>query len=259
MVKTTTKFLLTVSALTLCSGVLHAQTSPCNYLHLRAYKYKKDGKEGIIVGPKVAKLTGDTPSPFMEAHRRRFEYLIQNKAGSLVKYRSYYPDTVKMNAVFCNEISTDRKFMEYVRLLSPREGDTKNAPDPYSQQELMMVGSRFFLCEAKEKNGFTNRICVSLNGVEEIEGERDYTALAAFCFEAIYTTLSQKGATPEFKKHFSEYAQERTRKASGKNSDTYSEDVKIAVYHDMENDESLRTTLMDYYKANKGNVSFQIL
>jgi hypothetical protein len=174
----------------------------------------------------------------------------------------HYPDTQKLNAAFCKDITANKKFVEYVRMLSPRDGTPPGKlPDTYTQQELMLVGSRFFLCEVKDKNVLNTTVCISLNDVEELEGDKDYTPLAAFCFEAIFTAMSKKGGDPEFRKHFSEYARENTKKATpaSRNSETYAEDVKVATFHDMENDESLRKTLIEYYQANKSNISFQIL
>lgn len=126
---------------------------------------------------------------------------------------------------------------------------------------MMLIASRFFLCDKVNKSDTTvgYHICVGINGQKELNSNRDYTTLEAFCFEAIFHFY--KEGKPPFVTNFIRYIKNSTskHKADFKDFNILLENVKRDCYRDMEKDEALRKSLLLFYQLNKENISIKII
>jgi hypothetical protein len=130
----------------------------------------------------------------------------------------------------------------------------------YSVDELMEVASKFFYCDqVMPDTSIQARICIGINGLKEVNWEKDYTLLQAFCYEAIFNELdndeSQIWNSFVSKK---ELTCERFKKDI-KSLNAYLEAVKINLFEAMKNDEILKQKLLNYYELNRSNLAFVLI
>jgi len=201
-------------------------------------------------------------------YKRRFEYLLINipeihlfeKMQERAEIGKLYPDTMEIKRLYLEKYAQDKRLVRYfeetVASITNLNFEIKKS---YSIVELMEVASKFFYCDkVLPDSSIQSRVCVGLNGVKEANWEKDYTLLEAFCYEAIFNEFDSEDAKiwdifiskkQESSQHF---------KMNITTLNQYLEDVKLAVFESMENDEVLKQELLDYYKLNRGNLAFRI-
>jgi hypothetical protein len=126
--------------------------------------------------------------------------------------------------------------------------------------ELMEVASKFFYCDkVNPDTSVQSHVCIGINGLKEIKWEKDYTQLAAFCYEAIFTDLDKDNSKID-ESYTSEkkLAREKYRK-NITTLDKYLEDVKLDLFNRMKNSTTLKEELWAYYELNNNNLSFKIV
>lgn len=202
-------------------------------------------------------------------YKRRFEFLIFNipkfhSTGAFqerIELFSLYPDTLSMKELIMEKYSNDSTFNAYFEdayhALIPSKLKKRTL---YTVEELMDVSSRFFYCDQVNLDtSIQSRVCVGLNGLTEVKWDKDYTLLAAFCYEAIFDDFdkNQSKISEEWDKEKSfASAQFRT---SITTLEDYLENVKTELILRMKNNEILRETILKYYLKNKKNLAFRIL
>jgi hypothetical protein len=201
-------------------------------------------------------------------YKRRFEYLLMNipeilhpsKMKERDSINALYPDTSKIKQLYLDRYCGDQKLVSYFEetYTAIKNRDLKK-DKTYSADELMKVASIFFYCDqVNPDTSIGMHVCIGINGMKETKWEKDYTLLAAFCFEAIFTDLDNdnsqiRDAYVSEKKESSE--QLRKNFAT---PEQYLEDVKSDVFNRMENNVTLKEKLLAYYELNKNNVVFTI-
>lgn len=229
---------------------------------IKIYPYEVDNEIKASAMPEL-NLSGD-----LIKYKRRFEYLILNipefhstqMFEERIRLFNLYPDTLKMKELVLEKYLNDEIFSSYFEQTykAIKKPQLKNKIS-FTSDELMEVASKFFLCDKiNPDTTIQSRVCVGLNGVSEINWEKDVTLLAAFCYEAIFNDfnkdkskiseewdIEKKNATEHFRKNITSL-------------ENYLEDVKQELFKRMKNNASLKQELLAYYELNKNNLAFVI-
>ena len=234
-----------------------AQAEYCNYFKLNVEESTYEGKKAVYIIPKIVSIPGDSLSNFISEHANRFEYILYNKLDSLNRYSKLFPDTVAIQNLFCSTINNNKKLNSYFSILTGQA----QKPDIYTEREMMTIASRFFLCDKVNESDTTigYYVCIGINGQKELRSEKDYTTLEAFCFEAIFHYYKQ--GKPQFIENFIRYIQNSTLKHKNDFTDFQSllMKVKADCYVEMENDDTLKKSLLKFYQQNINNISIKII
>lgn len=249
------------------SLTLHSPTIPHNQLKAhfkiesRVVEYQ--GKQHTSVYPALRESAKDTITSFMNHYHRRFEYLLQNRT-QFNDLADWYPDTVHINKVYVQRLEVNKPFLTYLsQFLACSTLFVKAKPTTYQQDELMLVASRFFLCDQVRPDTTVSwHVCIGLNGMKEVNWTKDYTLLEAFCFEAIFDKMFSKNLDEtRYMDQFLKAVDESTRKYRPfmRTKDHLLEQVKGDVFRTMQTDLILKKRLLDYYHQHAASLPFTIL
>jgi hypothetical protein len=206
-------------------------------------------------------------SPLWKYHRR-FDYLILNTpaihAPENGKWRSnlfsLYPDTVALKKAYVSALTDDTVLQTYFQtaqkaILNPQSIDKT----VYDSKTLFEVASRFFFCDRVNSDSTVQaHVCIGINGVMDIPWDRDYTLLAAFCYEAIFNDFDQEFSLIDvaFTENKSEATQEN--RAHLNNKEEFLMLVRNDLYSKMAEDQRLQKILLTYYRKHKADLCFRI-
>ena len=173
---------------------------------------------------------------------------------------SLYPDTVKIRQLYLDRYCGDKNFVTYFdKTYNAIKHPDALVTDTFSIDELMEVSSKFFYCDlVNPDTSVQAHVCIGLNGVKEASWKKDYTLLAAFCYEAIFHQFDadnsalwnafvteKKNAAEKFKPQITSL-------------DQYLQDVKTELFVRMKNNSTLKNDLLSYYELNENNLPFRI-
>jgi hypothetical protein len=232
----------------------------CDYFTLGVSEETYEGKQLKSYWPVVLKDKKDKFSRFLDDHSGRFEYILFKTHDQFDEVGSFYPDSLKIKAEFCNAVLRTGAIQNYFRALTPKTLLTPDQiTDTFSVDELMLVASRFFYCDAVNKEDTTvqSHICVGINGQTEYKSDKDLTVLEAFSYEAIFSYLTGR-KEPVFYKEFSVSRRKAVKEQIKvfKDFDSFLVEVRKACYNEMERNPDLKKKLMAYYRKNKENLGF---
>lgn len=235
----------------------------CNYFSLEVKEIVKEGKKLKLYSPVCLLIPHNKFGKFLVKHSTRFDYILNKKSIDYKDVSDYYPDTVKIRNEFCNKIINESKMQKYLTSLTPKKIVLWEEPaDTFSIKELMLVASRFFFCDGINKNDTTiqSHICIGINGMSELESDKDLTLLAAFSIEAIFSFLTSK-KEPLFYSEFYSFKENisKTQINYFKNFDSYLIEIRNLCYKEMEKNKNLKANLLKYYKKNKSNFNFILM
>lgn len=204
----------------------------------------------------------------LTVYKNRFNYLLLNipeiHAANKFKERdslnSLYPDTLEIKRLYLDRYCQDKKLIKYFSLTYDAIKNRDLQKEIYSTDELMEVASKFFYCDqVSPDTSIQMHVCISLNGMKEALWEKDYTLLAAFCFEAIFNDLDKEDSQIRAAYSFEhDKASEQFRKQFTA-LEKYLADVKVDLFRRMKNNTTLKEKLLAYYDLNKANVAFEII
>ncbi len=255
------KFYLIALIIGLSSALTHGQNFE-KYFELKAEKYKEAGGEYVGISPAVKNNAADEIGKFMARHPRRFRYLLFNNNSQFLGLDKFYPDVIKINKLYIDNIKADRKFASYFQKLIIHATSKNFKKDTYKKKELMKVAAKFFFCDTvKPDKSIGWHICIGLNGLQEAKFDKDYTILEAFSFEAIFDAIDAKApARANFVENFMKQIEEVSKKERQNisSSESYLQNVRLELFRRMESDILLENALLEYYRKNKDNLSFEI-
>ncbi len=255
-----TLFLLISATLVFCC------TSQNNFLEdhisIQISTYESDNEIKASALPKLVQDRELTP------FERRFEYLLLNvpefHSSQMTKERKrlfgLYPDTLKMKKKILEKYTQDEEFSTYFeQTLAAIKNPAKVQEKSFTTDEMMRVASRFFYCDAVNPDTTVqSRVCVELNGVDELIEGKDVTLLAAFCYEAIFNDFD-RAVSPVSAAWNTERKRAVERyKPSITSFEIFLEDVKQELYDRMERNNSLKQILVEHYKTHKDNLPFEL-
>jgi hypothetical protein len=249
-----------VSCLALFGVSIYGQNLE-KYIELKTEKYQESVGEYVRVSPTIKADATDDIGKFMASYPRRFRYLLVNNS-KFQGLDTYYPDVAKMNRLYIESIRSDQKFVSYFQKLTLPATSKNFNRDTYKRQEVMQVASKFFFCNTvKPDKSIGSHICIALNGLKEAQFDQDYTILEAFCFEDIFEAIEAKApARTKFVENFLRYIEEASlrERRNISSDDTYLQNVRLAVFRRMESDAELENALLENYRKNRANLSFEI-
>lgn len=205
----------------------------------------------------------------LRKYKMRFEYLLMNVSEmhqpTGVKERTeiwnLYPDTIKLKRLYLDKFIQDVKLANYFEetnapIANPELEITKT----FNQEELMEVASKFFYCDQLLPDTIVqSHVCIGINGIKEAKWDKDYTILAAFCYEAIFDNLDKDSSQiDEVYKTQKQMACEQYRK-NITTLDKYLEDVRLDLFSRMKTNTVLKRKLLLYYELNKNNLAFKLI
>lgn len=257
-----TILILAVYVDVICQSKTYSVAQLEQYFKIKSQQVEYQGKTYTQVYPALNTKTNDQLAAFMRKKPRRFEYILQNKT-QFADYSDYYPDTVQMNKSYAQRLSVNEPFLNYFsKLSSTVVSSEKVKKEVFTKDEMMLVGSRFFLCDRiKPDTTIGGHVCIGLNGIKEANWTKDYTLLAAFCFEAIFDKMfSNNSDDTKYMEQFLKYVNQstKTHKASFKSNEQLLKTVKAEVFRNMQSDDELRKVLMVYYNQNAKTLPFKI-
>lgn len=241
-------FLFTFNNLTsqeIPEGNFHSKNYFSYQINTSSYRMDENGKPLRFLYPVFTENDDETAS-FIKTHSYRFLYIMRNKVewDSLIKF---YPDTLKITRGV-NKAYQNSKFIIPVNaLLHPQKHHQQ-----YTTDEMMTVASRFFLMESN----YSAHVCVSINGIDELKKNKDYTLLEATLYDAIFNGILQE-KEPEFKKKLMEYLGKFNDKETLKTNDL--EATRQMLFSKMKNDDSLKEFLLEYHHINQDNIPYILI
>ena len=208
------------------------------------------------------------PESTLIKYKKRFEYLLMNVSKMHqpdgVKERTeiwdLYPDTIKLKRLYLDKFVQDDKLVKYFEETNaPIANPNLEITKTYTQEELMDVASKFFYCDKILPDTIVqSHVCIGINGIKEAKWDKDFTLLAAFCYETIFNDFDKDSSTIyEVYSIEKKMACEQFRK-NITSLDKYLEDVKLNLFSRMESNAILKQELLAYYDLNKNNLAFKI-
>lgn len=235
----------------------------CRYFSIQIRESEYIGK--ISLGKSFA-ISKDLKDPFgklLKKHSLRYDYILF-KSGFLFdsNYALMHPHKEKIDSFFCQSMKSNVTFNQHFSYLSdPQYATQQLSSMQFTQTEMMLAASRFFYCDKieKEDTGIGYHICVGINGIKEIESQKDLTVLEAFCIEGIFDAMNHKKEAA-FIKDFSNNIQ-KSKAERKKHFNDFNElllGVRKDCFNEMEQNENLKKSLLAYYQKNKSTINFTI-
>lgn len=234
----------------------------CDYFSVKITKKEYEGKSYFGKSFNINKDAKGKFGKYLQKHSLRYDYILFKCFGRDSSYSKLYPQSDSIDALFCNTMKQNIQFNNYFNYLSPAKYTTRQLNSlTFTKSEMMLVASRFFYCDKVKKvdTGIGYHICVGINGIKELDIQKDLTALEAFCIEGIFNKMdSEKEATflKDFDKYIKTSRQERKRNLT--NLDDFLIQVRNDCFREMEQSEALQNSLLVYYEKNKSTINFTI-
>jgi hypothetical protein len=226
-----------------------------------AMRIENKDSVAVFIFPGVHKKGEDVIANAIKNYENRFVYLLMNRTQWESIYVNLYPDTFKIRDLYFTSLVANKPFIDYLnKTIAPFVQKKEVTKTSFSQQELLMVASRFFYCDTvMPDTTIPLHVCVGLNGMKEAQWKKDYTHLEAFCFEAIFTYLRDTKKSG-FMKNFVAITKSLKKSyiATYKTTKGLLNYVRSTSFKKMETDRILQQRLLEYYTATKSNLSFTI-
>jgi hypothetical protein len=234
-----------------------------DHVTIKIYTSENENKTSASAMPEIK-----TDSE-LKKYQRRFDYLLMNiseihlpeKTKERNEIFNLYPDTSKIELLYLKKYIQDKRLVKYFEeTFAPIHTPNLNISKTFTMEELMEVASKFFYCDQVNSDTIIqSHVCIGINGVSETSWKKDYTLLAAFCFEAIFNDFEKE--TSQISELYGSEKKMSCNQFRGSITtlDKYLEDVKMDLFKRMKNNTILKEELLAYYELNKNNLSFKII
>jgi hypothetical protein len=234
----------------------------CNYFSLEVKESEYDGKKTKSYWTVILNSNKDKFSKFVTKHNLRFDYILWKNANKFNDVASFYPDTNRIRNEFCKTVINTKDIQNYFPSLTPDNiTDWNIVADTFTTNELMLVASKYFYCDAINKKDTTiqSHTCVVINGQKEYKSERDLTLLEAFSIEAIFSYINKK-KDPLFYREFYTFKRKmvKEKRADLTDFESFLIEIRNLCYTEMQNNSDLKEKLLNYYHKNRNNLNFII-
>lgn len=254
---------LALFTLVICLSCQVSESLISKHVAIDVYSYKYENVKKGAAMPEIKSTSK------LKKYSRRFEYLLINCAEinspEATEERNeifgLYPRKAQMKKLYLEKYIRDQKLNAWFEeTIAPINSPGMEITRTYTSSELMEVASKFFYCdEVLEDTTVQAHVCIGLNGIKEAQWDKDYTLLAAFCYEAVFSDFDQEPSViwESFIAQKREACQEL--RPGIKSLDQYLSDVRTNLFERMKNDENLRKKLLIYVEQNKSNLAFRIV
>ncbi|OZV68616.1 hypothetical protein CA834_09100 [Winogradskyella aurantia] len=211
-----------------------------NFATLEFIIFEQPGKSLLLPDIKLVNIQ-DTLGTVIGKNPRRYEYLLKNRIN-VDSFLKVLTDTTKAKAVNSSFLNNNEFQGYFYSTFYDDEGNQGS----FREEELMKIGSKFFLAE-KMGHQFRTRICVGINGLDEVEYPyKDYTLLEALVYEALFERLTQENAEePTLLQNLDAYSSKAISSLDETVMDSL-DFVRASAFDAMENDDDLKTHLLGY-------------
>ncbi|MFM6994385.1 MAG: hypothetical protein ACKOWO_04615 [Sediminibacterium sp.] len=231
-------------------------------LHIEIQTYTQNGVQ------KAVAMASHSPNSAYQAYKRRFDYLILNtpklhtieQAADRNKLFGLYPDTLAMKTEYKRLLYLDSALSIYLlttmSAIDAKGGVSNKAQ--FTKKEFFQVAARFFYIDTILSDAsFQTHICIGINGVAQISAKKDFTLLAAFCYEAIFTDFNKEVSVIDqvFDKHKKDLEQ---KMKAGEINMTDLDALRNELYIRMSQDADFQKALLEIYEQNKSNLAFKV-
>lgn len=232
-----------------------------DYITINLSGYQENGQTHYSPMP------GLKPGTELSDYNWRFEFLMMNipaihHSESVTKRQKLFSltDSSAIKQEYLKEFQNDPYFVKvFAETMQPLIKPGFKATQTFTEEELMKVASIFFYCDqVNSDTTVQTHVCVGINGFNEMNWERDYTVLAAFCCEAILFDMYQDKSPIDEALSKEKQLSYKTWQREITTLENYLENVKKDVFKRMENNPALKKSLLSYYKRNKSNLAFRI-
>ena len=253
---------LSIFLLILCYACQNKESIIAENVAIELFIYEE---EGVKKASAMPVLQSDSE---LNTYKRRFEYLLMNVSemhqpsgfAARTEIWNLYPDTIQLKQRYLDKFIQDVKLVNFFEETSapiskPDVAITKS----FTQDELMEVASKFFYCDQLLADTLVqSHVCVGINGIKEAQWDKEYTILAAFCYEAIFDDLEKDASQiDEAYSTVKKLACDQFRK-NITTLDQYLEDVRLELFDRMERNATLKRKLLAYYELNKDHLAFKL-
>lgn len=230
----------------------------------------------IAINLSAYQLNGEThyaPMPGIKSNAQlsnyswRFEFLLMNipdihRAESVSKRQQLFDlnDSSTMKQSYLNELQNDPYFMKaFTETVKPFVQPNYKPDLTFTKEEMMKVAAVFFYCDSVNPDTTVQtHVCIGINGFNEVNWEKDYAVLAAFCCEAVLFDVFQYNSPVNEALSAEKQLSYKVWREKITTSEDYLKTIRKDVYKRMENNAVLKKTLLNYYKRNKSNLAFRI-
>lgn len=252
-----------LTALSFCCifGSIAQSTIISDYVAINLSAYQKNGQTYYSPMPGLKSNTK------LSGYNWRFEFLIMNvpdihHSGSAPKRQELFnlTDSSALKQKYLAELQNDLHFMKvFNETMQPLVESDFTPLKTFTEEELMKVASLFFYCDqVNPDTTVQTHVCVGINGFHEVKWEKDYALLGAFCCEAILFDMYQDKSAIDKALGKEKQLSCKTWRKDVITLESYLENVKKDVFKRMENNPTLKKSLLRYYKRNKANLAFRI-
>jgi len=223
-----------------------------NYIALEYGSFDNNGELIKYVSPMVLKKS-DKIGKIINNNPRRIKYLITNRINSDT-LNKLIPDSTSISRLFKNEISKKKFIKNFTKIVLPN----KQSKEVFTEKEMMIVASKFFLAEKLPDNSFGTRICSGINGIIN-NNNKDYTLLEVIVFDAIFSQVMQRNnPNSNFLDNEVEYRKSAVLASKSLNPKTQLTEIRNSIFNSMEKDTDLRKYLLNYCEINENNIPIRI-
>jgi hypothetical protein len=224
-----------------------------DYIDIEFVQIEHNGQKLDLFDAKLSKKR-DSIGTKIYKNPRRYEFLIANRIDN-DSVLSVISDTTKAKSVFYSLVNT-KEFRNYFYTTYFAKNEDKVI---FTEEELMKIASMYFLSE-KQGDRYRTRVCLVINGLDNIDlKNQDYTLLEAIVFEAIFERLANENMKePDFISNLDEYSSEAIAAVNDSIANPLLF-VRESVFSAMENDQDLKTYLLNYLEQNKENIAIEIV
>ena len=241
------------------------KVNPCKYFKLKFAKI--NGKLTGSFSWKVKEVEHDYLSNFIRDHEQRFMYIVINKCGNISQYFQQFPDTAKINSMFCSDLQSKQFLSYFLTLCNLKTIGNTSLKEAFTIEEVIQIASRFYYLDEpskinpgkKPQHEIYHKVgCVGINGIKEFKVFRDYSIIEAFCFEAIMKNNSIRKSHSV--RNFENYIEEARKVKVDTSIIFHSAVIRLRnkLFKLMETDKALKNELRNFYKKNVDNLGFVI-
>lgn len=129
---------------------------------------------------------------FVNSNQMYLDYLLINYSPKDEGFETI-KDSQKLQNQFIQTLQLDSAFSSIMSKIEQMYMQKENfKPDTVTKSEMLNIASKFFFVDKiNEKDNFSGRICIGINGLEKYS-EQKKPHVEAFCFSAIIEDVSYK-------------------------------------------------------------------
>lgn len=193
----------------------------------------------------------DSIGKLITQQEERINYILANKID-FDALSKLFPDSTIIENRFKQQLNSDSVKSYIKQIVYPNlERDKKN----FTENQIMLVASRFILVEKRGNRGFGARICYTKNGQEQI----DDILLESVVMDAVRYNWRNAKPNPNINSIVNDYIKKSYLENQNiKSLDSLEPIIRDYVFNSMETDSNYEQMILNYLKENEDSLPFSI-